>query len=291
MRFWLSVTFVPTELLPGIAVAAEEAGFTGLALGEHLVVMDHVESRYPYSATGDPVMRPDSHFPDPLVTAAALGAATTRLRFLTSVYVLPLREPLAAAKAVATAAVLTGDRLELGIGAGWLAEEFAAAGQDFSTRGRRTDEMVEILQALLAGGPVEHHGELVDFPLLQMAPVPERPVPLYVGGHTPAALRRAAALDGWIGIPRTDDELPPLLDALREARRKAGTLDRPFVIVVRPPEAGTVASYRALAGLGVTDVMVATHQGMGSRKAGPDEQRRTMRSFMTSVAEVVGELG
>ncbi|HMD46307.1 MAG TPA: TIGR03619 family F420-dependent LLM class oxidoreductase [Acidimicrobiales bacterium] len=283
MRFWLSITFVPTPTLPGILVAAEAAGFDGVAIGEHLVVLDAVATRYPYSASGDPTMRPDSHFPDPLVLAGLLGGLTTRLSLMTSVYVVPLRPVLVVAKAVSTAAVLCGGRLVFGIGTGWLREEFEAAGQDFATRGRRTDEMLEVIGQLLTGAPVEHHGRFVDLAPVTMSPVPERPVPVLVGGHSDAALARAAAHDGWIGLPTTLDHLVGLLDALRAARAARSSVG-PFAVVVSAAGMAASADYGALAELGVTDVIVPTHEGLGSRRAPLADQRATMAAFVDSVS-------
>jgi len=128
--------------------------------------------------------------------------------------------------------VLSGNRVALGVGAGWMQEEFDALGVDFHTRGRRTDEMIDVLHKLWAGGMVEHHGACFDFERLQMSPVPSEPLPIWVGGASPAALRRAARRgDGWIGAGNTRHDLVKILERLRALRSAAGRAERPFETV------------------------------------------------------------
>jgi probable F420-dependent oxidoreductase len=171
-------------------------------------------------------------YPDCWVVSAALAQVTQRLRFMTSVYVLPMRDPFTATKAITTAAVLSGERLMVGVGVGWMEEEFALTGQAFAGRGRRTDEMIEILRKLCSGEMEEHHGEFYDFGPVQMQPVPSRCPPVLIGGHSPVALRRAARADGWIGV---NYDLPRAFEVLGElatARREAGRSNRPFEAAV-----------------------------------------------------------
>jgi len=160
------------------------------------------------------------------------------------------------AKATATAAVLSQNRVALGVGAGWMREEFDALGVDFGTRGRRTDEAIEVLRKLWAGGMVEHHGACFDFERLQISPVPDAPLPIWVGGASDAALRRAAVLgDGWIGAGNTRAELVKILERLRALRHEAGRADRPFETVcalVDPVGPGDLA---ALEDAGVTSLV------------------------------------
>src|SRR5439155_1740265 len=150
---------------------------------------------YPYTPDGSPPFTPGTPWPDPWVLIGAMAAVTTRLRFMTNVYVAPARNPFLVAKQVGTAAVLSGDRVALGVGAGWMREEFEQLGQPFGDRGRRLDEMIEVVRALWRGGMVEHHGEHYDFHRLQMSPVPAAPVPIYCGGQSRRAIERASRLD------------------------------------------------------------------------------------------------
>ena len=175
-------------------------------------------------------------WPDPWVTIAFLAGQTTTLRFFTNIYVLPARPPVAVAKLVGTAAVLSGNRVALGIGMGWMEEEFEAMEQPFAGRGRRADEMLDVIRTLWTGEVVEHHGAHYDLPPLEVQPVPSEPVPVWVGGTSDAALRRAARNDGWISDLHTTDELrairaridglPPRVrprpPAVRHGRRQQG---------------------------------------------------------------------
>jgi probable F420-dependent oxidoreductase len=190
------------------------------------------------------------------VAVAAMAAVTERIRFLTSVLVLPLRHPVLAAKSVATAAVLSGGRLTLGVGAGWMREEFAALGQSFETRGRRLAEAIEILRRLLAGGLVEHHGEFYDFDPIEMHPVPKTSVPIYGGGVSDAALRRAATLcDGWASEIQTRNELDVILGRLRDYRKSSSRAGEPFGVCAALRDVVDLDGYRAMEERGVTELI------------------------------------
>ena len=177
-----------------LARAAEEAGFHGVLLSDHLFFPEKLHSRYPYSPDGKPGFDGDTVFPEVWTSIAAMAAATTRLHFSTLVFVLPLRNPLEVAKTLGTLSLLSGGRVALGCGAGWIREEFEQLGVDFSTRGKRFDEMIAVMRALWRGGMVEHHGRFFDFGRIQMSPAPRAPVPIYVGGLSDAgaAPRRPA---------------------------------------------------------------------------------------------------
>jgi alkanesulfonate monooxygenase SsuD/methylene tetrahydromethanopterin reductase-like flavin-dependent oxidoreductase (luciferase family) len=166
-----------------------------------------------------------------------------------------MRTPFAVAKSVGTAAVLSGNRVALGIGMGWNAEEFALLEQPFARRGKRADEMLDVLRALWAGGWVEHHGEFYDFDRVEMSPAPTEAVPVYVGGVSEAALRRAARNDGWISDLHTTDELAEICATLRRYRAEAGRADEPFAVVGSSKDAFDLDGYRRLADVGVTHLL------------------------------------
>ncbi len=227
MKFWQVLSFAEPEQLPELAQIAEEVGFEGVMLSDHLFVPATLESRYPYGER--PVFDVDTPWPDPWVTIGAMAALTERLRFATLVQILPLRHPIEIAKAVGTAALLSGGRVALGTGAGWIREEFDALGVDFATRGRRYDEMLDVMRALWRGEMVEHHGEHFDFPRILMRPAPPAPVPIWIGGASAPALRRAARLgDGWLGTGQSPDEVLACLSELARLRREAGRAEEPF---------------------------------------------------------------
>lgn len=233
MKLWQVVSFAEPDQLLGIARAAEEAGLHGVLLSDHLFFPGKLASRYPYSADGRPAFDGTTPFPDAWTTIAAMAAVTDRLHFATMVYILPLRSPLEAAKTVGTAALLSGGRVALGCGAGWIREEFDAQGIDFETRGARMNEMIEVMRLAWTGEMVEHHGRFFDLPPFQMSPPPPAQVPIYVGGLSPAALRRAARLgDGWIGTGQTPDEAIHYAGELRRLREQAGRGSDPFETIV-----------------------------------------------------------
>lgn len=215
MEFWLGAAFVETGEMLGLATAAERFGYDTMAISDHIFYTDY-EADYPYSDSGAPPYKPDTHWPDVWVTIGAMAAVTERLNFATNVYIPPARDLFTVAKAVSTAAVLSKGRVRFGVGVGWCKDEFLQTGQDFHTRGKRLDEMLPALAKLFEGGLVEHHGTYYDFGPLSISPVPAEPVPVYVGGDSDVALRRAARVgDGWIGNRiYSEDQLDELLKKL-----------------------------------------------------------------------------
>lgn len=285
VRFWQALVYAePTEFVYA-APRLEGFGFHGVTLGDHLFFPHHPTSRYPYSADGAVGWEPTTPWPDPWVAFGAMAAVTSTLRFASDVYVAPARDPFTVAKAVSTAAVLSGNRVALGVGAGWSADEFAQTGQEFGNRGARLDEMIGVVRALLDGQPVTWHGTYYRIDAAQVAPVPARPVPIYVGGHSAAALRRAARLaDGWIGAFTRQPEADRILDELTKQLAAAGRERDEFRIILSLRGNPDPATYRAYAERGVTDFVAAP---WGNRH--PNQQARLAASarFAERVAAVV----
>jgi probable F420-dependent oxidoreductase len=288
MEFWLGASFAPTGELLGLARAADRLGYDTVAISDHIFYADY-EADYPYTDTGAPPYKPDTHWPDVWVMIGAMAAITERVRFATNVYIAPARDLFTVAKATSTAAVLSGDRVRFGVGAGWCEDEFRQTGQDFHTRGRRLDEMLPALRTLWSGGMVEHHGEAYDFGPLRIAPVPDRPIPVYVGGDSDAALRRAARVgDGWIGnrIYR-EPQLAELLDRLAGFLAEYGrTLDD--LDVIAPIGALPSAElYQKWAARGVTGTLAApwwlATPEEKTRHTGLDLKIATMERFADEV--------
>jgi probable F420-dependent oxidoreductase len=226
MKFSLhfaSNTFPDFSGATRLARLAEAAGFDSILATDHVVFPDNYTSTYPYSPTGRLPFSRSSAFPDPLIWIAYAAAVTTRLRFLTGVMILPLRHPLVLAKQVATLDSMSGGRFELGIGVGWLKEEFAAMGVPFERRGKRADEYIAAMRALWAGDGASFAGEFVNFQEVSSNPKPAGHVPIVIGGHSIAAAKRAGRLgDGFFpSIGATVDTLP-LLDVARRAAAEAG---------------------------------------------------------------------
>jgi probable F420-dependent oxidoreductase len=258
VKFWQAVAFLDTDQLLDVARISEEAGFHGITVSDHVFYPAALTSPYPYSPDGSPIWAPSTPWPDPWVLIGAMAGATTTLRFTTNIYVAPARNHLVVAKAVATAAVVSGGRVSMGVAAGWMREEFEAMGQGFANRGRRLDELVEVLRTLWRGGMQEFHGTYYDFDPVQISPVPRDPVPIYGGGHSDAAMRRAAGLDGWIGNAYEPEEAHAELDRLSRFRREVGTADRPgyevMLALLGPPDADV---YRRVEDAGVTSLICA----------------------------------
>jgi probable F420-dependent oxidoreductase len=278
VKFWHALTFLPSDHVVELAKAADACGYDAVALSDHIFYPEDLRSPYPYSPDGRPIWSADTHWPDPWVTIGALAAATTRIRLATNVYVAPARDLFTVAKLVSTAAVLSGNRVVLGVGAGWCADEFEQLGQEFRTRGRRLNEMMIALRTLWAGGMVEWHAEFFDFGPLRISPVPDAPIPIHVGGDTEPALRRAAYLgDGWIGNRRhSAEEADAVLARLRRHRAEAGRLDEPFEISLALAVPPDPAVFRRYEDQGVTAVCCApwmTPPGNGRRHASVLEAR------------------
>lgn len=241
MKFWLATAFLDTDEALDVARAADRAGYHGITVSDHLVYPKELSSPYPYSEDGKPIWAPDTPWPDPWCLISAMAGVTADLRFTTNIYVAPARDLFSVAKAVSTAAVVSRGRVALGLAAGWCREEFALTGQDFARRGERLDEMMQVLRRLWSSEWVEHHGEFYDFEALRMAPVPTQPIPLYVGGTSDAAMRRAARLgDGWIGNAYTEEQAEAELERLRghlgDAGRSGDDSFEVIIALLAPPK-------------------------------------------------------
>ena len=237
MKFGVSFLRLRQSSFVDVTQAAEDLGYESVWLSDHLVLPAGMESS-PYAGAEHPPIPPGLPIFDAPAVLGHLAAHTTTIRLGTWVYVLPLRHPFAAARSFATLDVLSGGRAEVGVGVGWLEGEFAAAGLDFASRGRRTDEALEVCRRLWSEPTVEHHGEFFSFPPVAFEPKPiQRPWPrLHVGGESPAALRRAARFgDGWLSMEQTPDTIAPLIARLRTAEKAAGRT-RPLEVTAAPPQ-------------------------------------------------------
>jgi probable F420-dependent oxidoreductase len=252
VKFWQNVAFSESEQLIEVAKIAEELGFFGITTADHIITPETINSTYPYAPDGKAWWDPNTHFPDTWVMYAALAQHTQRLHFMPTIYIVPARDPFTLAKAVSSAAFFSDNRVIVGLGVGWMAEEFDLTGQSWTNRGRRTDEMLDVMAQLMAGGMVEYHGKYYDFPPIQMAPATTKPVPVWIGGHSEPALARAARHDGWIGVNYNFDDIPPLINKLTENRKRAGTDHKPFDIFVTLNELPDADTVKRLRDLGVT---------------------------------------
>jgi probable F420-dependent oxidoreductase len=261
---------------------ADRLGFDSVWLPEHLV-MPVLTAGSPFEGASHQPFPPDTPFPDPFVFLAHLAARTTRIRLATHVFNIGLRHPFTTARAVATLDVVSTGRLDFGVGASWLAEEWSATGLDFASRGRRVDEALTVCRRLWSEEVVEHRGEFFAFPPVMFEPKPvQRPwPPLHVGGDGAAALRRAALVgDGWVPMNHRLDELAEPIStmaALRSAAGRAGRVEVTFWGPAREP-----ADFARYAAAGVDRVLTRPWR----RSEDPVEGvRRFARDLLAAAAD------
>ena len=290
MRFSYAESMTDPSFYGPLARAAEDAGYDSMVVPDSICYPRDSASVYPFNPDGSREFLEDKPFLEPFSLIPALGAVTSHLRFVTFVLKLPVRNPVLVAKQASSVAVLTGGRLLLGVGTSPWREDYQVLGVPWERRGARMDEELEILRGLLAGGYFEYHGSVFDLPPVKISPVPAEPLPILIGGHGDAALRRAAAVgDGWLHGGGDPADLPGLLTRLAGLRREAGTADRPFEVHVISMDAYSVDGVRRLEEQGVTDVIVGFRWPY---QTGPDTEPLTgklgkLRKYADDVIAVV----
>jgi len=284
MKFVIAAAYSEPRQLVALAQSADACGWDAIAVSDHVIHPEQARTPYPYTPDGSLRWPPFTAWPDPWVAIGAMAAVTTRLRFLTNVFVLPMRSPFLVAKAVGTAAVMSANRVALGIGVGWMRDEFELLGQDFHTRGRRTDEMVEVMRKLWTGQMVEHRGEFYAFDRLEMSPAPTEPVPLYFGGVSEPALRRVARLgDGWISDIHTTLELRAICVKLQRYRAEAGRAGAPLTVIAAANDAFGVDGYKRLEDAGVTHLITMPWFFYGGPTISLELKRESITRFADDV--------
>lgn len=258
LMFVNSGPFSNPDLLAHLAKKAEECGFESLWTVEHVVIPKGYQTPYPYSKDGKIPGGEDVPIPDPLLPLAYAAAVTKRIRLATGVVILPQRHPLYVAKEMATLDLLSGGRTILGIGSGWLKEEFEALGLDFHVRGARTDEAIKSLRALWRDNPSNFHGKHFDFGPVLSFPKPAQTsgIPIHIGGHSPAAARRAGRLgDGFFPAVSDVPKLNELFALMRAEADKAGRDANKIELSCVGRAA--VDSLKTFADIGISRVVVA----------------------------------
>jgi len=285
MKFWQAITWAETDQLIEIARFAEDMGFHGLMSGDHAVYPESVVPNYPYSESGVPPMQADDQYPDQTAIFAAMAAVTNTLLFTCGVYVLPLRNPHEVARASATLAILSDNRFVLGVGIGWMKEEFDIYGVDFHRRGKITDEIIEVLHKLWDGQMVEHHGAHFDFPRVQLSPAPQTHPSIYVGGSSQIALRRAARVgNGYIGAGTAPDDVGPLLQRLNTLRKEYGRDHLPFEAMIGISASPSLKLYQRLANDGLESTVAPPFQyALGKKHSTIDEKKQFMEYYAESI--------
>jgi len=263
--------------IPSRARDLEAAGFDSLWVSDHVVLPTVVRSAYPFSSDGSVTWPTDQPWVETIVTLAAAAAATSRARIGSGVLVAPQRNPVLLAKQTASLASLSDGRLDLGVGAGWLREEFEVLGSEFDNRGPRLEEWIGLLRSCWTGRPAPSEGPTYRLPpdVLMMPPPP--PVPLLVGGHSRAALRRAGQLgDGWLGqqsaLAFDSAALARETAVVRAAATAAGRDGAASRTVLRIVDSADHAeavadALASLSGAGVTEVVVDVDPFAGDPQA------------------------
>jgi probable F420-dependent oxidoreductase len=257
MRFTFAEAMTRATYYAPLAKAAEAAGYTSMTVADSLIYPERSDSRYPYTDSGDREFLREKEFIETFVLCAHLFAVTTTLRLTPFVLKLPVRPPVLVAKQASSLAYLSGNRLGLGVGLSPWPEDFAALGVPWERRGKRMDECMDILRGLTSGEFFGYAGEFHSFEPLQQCPAPSGKIPLLVGGHSDAALRRAVVKgDGWMHAGGDGAELDRLLDRLAEIRRAEGDTRDDFEVHVISFDAYTVDGVKRLADKGITDLIV-----------------------------------
>ena len=286
MRFCYAESMTDPSFYAPLAQAAEESGYDAMVIPDSICYPEQSDSVYPFNPDGTREFLEDKPFLEPFSLIPALGAVTQRLRFVTFVLKLPVRNPVLVAKQATSTAVLTGNRLVLGVGSSPWREDYEVLGVPWAGRGRRMDEELAVIRGLSAGGYFSFHGEIFSIPNIKLSPIPSEPIPILIGGHSEAALRRAARHgDGWLHGGGDPQDLPRLLARLAELRRQEGTTGRPFEVHVISIDAYSVDGVRRLEEQGVTDVIVGFRWPY---RVGPDleplnEKIASLRRFADQV--------
>jgi probable F420-dependent oxidoreductase len=283
LPIWGPAATRPT--LIALARHVEALGFDSVWASDHIVIPFEIRSRYPYNATGDFPLAPTMNFLEPLTALALVAGVTERVRLGTTVLVLPHRHPVLAAKMLATLDHLAPGRVILGAGVGWMREEIELLGAPYEQRGAWTDEAIQVMRACWKDDRVSYRGRFFSFPELGVAPKPaHRAIPIWIGGHSPRAMRRVAELgDGWHAAFATPDVMRKGLVELKAACAKAGrdagqiTLSVRMGISAKRPAAEILDELKALRDLGVSHVIVET------RVASAEDMTALLDRFATDV--------
>jgi probable F420-dependent oxidoreductase len=283
MKFYISVAFRETKEAIEIAKAADDLGYDGIGIPDHVINLETLATPYPYTRDGKRRWEAFTDWPDPWVLVGALAQATTRLKFVTTVYIPAMRDPYSVAKAVGTAAYLADGRVELGVGVGWCEEEFTLMGQRFDRRGKRTDEMLELFRALWRPGWTEFDGEFYETPRLEMEPTPPR-IPIYIGGLSDIALRRAARNDGWIGDLISTDRAIASVDRIRAIRAEKGLSMDGFTVLTPLTDAFLREHYERAEAGGIDGVITMPWMFYAGADATLSEKIDGMKRFRKDLA-------
>ncbi|HMU35665.1 MAG TPA: TIGR03619 family F420-dependent LLM class oxidoreductase [Marmoricola sp.] len=257
MRFTYAEAMTQANYYAPLAQAAETAGYTSMTVADSLIYPRESDSTYPYTDTGDREFLEDKEFIETMTLVSWLAAKTTTLRFTPFVLKLPVRPPVLVAKQASSVAFLSDNRLGLGIGLSPWPEDFVAMGVPWARRGKRMDECIDIVRGLTSGEFFEYDGEFFKIQSMKQTPAPTKKIPLLVGGHSDAALKRAVLRgDGWMHAGGDGEELDRLLARLAEIRKAEGDTRDDFEVHAISYDAYTPDGVKAMEEKGITDAIV-----------------------------------
>ena len=270
MRFSYAESMTdPSYYLP-LAKAVEAAGYASFIIPDSICYPEVSDSTYPYTPDGNREFLDGAPFIEPFTLIPAMAAVTETLRFTTFVVKLPIRHPVLVAKQAGSVAVMTNNRFGFGVGTSPWPEDYDICDVPWERRGKRMDEMIDIIRGLTTEGYFDYDGEIFQLQSVKMSPAPTEPIPILIGGHGELALKRAAERgDGWMHAGGDPDELARCLDRLKELRTMLGRENDPFEIHVISFDAWSVDGAHRLEDLGVTDAIVGFRDAY---QPGPDTQ-------------------
>ena len=292
MRFAFHATMCHVDHYIPQAKAAEELGFHGFTFPDSICYPEIADTKYPYNEDGSRNFLEGLPFLEPFCAIPALGAVTERIRFTTSVVKLPIRNPVHVAKQTSTIACMTHNRFALGVGISPWIEDFQICGERWESRGPRMDEMIAIIRGLMTGEYYGSDTEYYQIPSCKICPVPDKPVPILLGGHADVALKRAARIgDGWIHAGGDAKTLKGYIDKLNVFRQEYGTDKKPFEIHAITADAFSVDGVKRLEDAGVTECVVGfrdAYKGQPDDKS-IDEKIGMLRWFADAIISKTGD--
>ena len=265
MRFTFVESMINPDFYVPLAKKAEEAGFSSFAVPDSVIYPEESDTRYPYTQDGKREFLQNKPIIDPFVLIATMAAVTEKLCFYPFVYKLPIRQPVLVAKQASSLASISNNRFRLGIGLSPWPEDYVATGEPWEKRGKRMNEMLQIIRGLCKGTDgkgdyFDFDGEFYQIPSLKLCPVPSQPLPILLGGHADAALKRAAQYgDGWLHGGGDIDQLETLLDKLKGYLKEFGRNEDEFQIHAISVDAFSVDGVKRMEDMGVTDAVVGFH--------------------------------
>ena len=285
MRFHCAESMTKIEYYVPLAKAVEEMGYHGFVMGDSLIYPKSSDTAYSYTEDGGREFLENKAFVESFILATAILTATTKLEVTSNVIKLPVRPPLYSAKLASSVAALSGNRFNFGVGLSVWPEDYEVMGVPYAKRGKRFDECLDIVKGLCAGGYFEYHGEFYDLPAVKLNPVPTKPLPILIGGHSDAAFKRAAKYDGFMFAGGDFDTLKPMVDAINGYRAELGTQNNPFQMFATHIGQVTVDSVRRMEDLGITDMPVVFRNVYAV-----EEDTQTLQEKLDSYARFADEV-